>query len=837
MISIGKLTNAHAAVEYLNHSIADNLLDYYAGTGERPGIWDGPAAAFLGLTGEVTPDDLRSVLDGRNPRTGADLGRRHTNHRNVAYDMTVSAPKSMSILYALGDADVRSAVLDAHEAGVDAAIAFMQSHAAWARRANDGKMVAVKGEIIAPRFRHRTARPVTDHTTGEVTIDPQLHTHVPICSWVRGVDDGIWSALYSEHLYRHAAAAGAVAQAAMRHVLVERLGVRPIVDKNGTFELAGITDAQRRASSKRRQQIEESGDEMGHGSLHSRGAATLATREEKHEVGVSRELWNTWRDRGAQIHITEESINAMRGTVRADSPQPTPEFIEAITGYRGLTQSHATFRRRDVIRRVAASLTNGATPDTIEQLTDAVLSNPETIRLANTTQNHDPGHARIPDPIYSTREMVELERGMLHTAILAKNRAPKTQLGLVTKAIAARPFLTADQKGLINAVCSSGDGVVTVEGVAGSGKTVALEACREALEADGRTVIGMALAGRAARTLEEESGIPSSTIAAALNEYASADMPPNTVVVVDEAGMVGSRDLAILVDICRANEATLVLCGDSRQLQPIEAGAPFRALGDHLGRTELTTNLRQHELWEREALAMVRAGKIHQAVGQYLEHEAVDVAPTVMERRQRVVAASLAAMEAGQTTVVLTRSRDDAAAINELTRAVRSLRGELSGATLQAGAIDVAEGDRIVCLKNQGRGEDRITNGLIGEVVAVDVGARTLTLNARGREVAIDVTHYPHVAHAYALTAHKAQGVTADVALVVGSEAASREWAYSALSRGRQHTRYFTVDHAVDRDLDGASHATPAPLTVDHRLAVAWGRSEGKDSTLDHRMA
>ena len=146
---------------------------------------------------------------------------------------------------------------------------------------------------------------------------------------------------------------------------------------------------------------------------------------------------------------------------------------------------------------------------------------------------------------------------------------------------------------MVDAVCRTSAGVVVIEGAAGVGKTYALEACREALQASGIQVVGCALAGKAAQGLEEGSAIPSWTVAGMLNELQMDHLPFGGVLVVDEAGMLGDRQLAELVSLSARDDAKLVLVGDPKQLQPIEAGAPLRTLGERIGKVELTENIRQ----------------------------------------------------------------------------------------------------------------------------------------------------------------------------------------------------------------------------------------------------
>ena len=228
------------------------------------------------------------------------------------------------------------------------------------------------------------------------------------------------------------------------------------------------------------------------------------------------------------------------------------------------------------------------------------------------------------DRRYSTPEMVAIEERMLATAraghLAGRGLASAAD---VDHAIASRPTLTGEQQTMIHAVCRRGAAVTLIEGSAGSGKTTALAACREALEASGHQVVGAALSANAAFKLSQEAGIETSTVHSLLHRLDRTPESPDTVLVIDEAAMVGSRQVARLVDHAARDGAKLVLVGDPHQLHAIDGGAAFRALGDQLGSVRMTENVRQADEWERRALADLREGRTAEAVSAYIAHDAV----------------------------------------------------------------------------------------------------------------------------------------------------------------------------------------------------------------------
>ena len=163
-----------------------------------------------------------------------------------------------------------------------------------------------------PEFVHRTARPVTDPATGTVTVDPQLHTHITVPTWVQR-PDGSWSQLHSEPLYQHAAAAGAIAQAEWRDRLVRELGISTVVDGKGCFSIVGITAAQRREFSRRSLQIDAAAAAYDVTTRSGREVATLDTREGKHEVAATEDLFARWHERAASVGLDGETVQAVFG--------------------------------------------------------------------------------------------------------------------------------------------------------------------------------------------------------------------------------------------------------------------------------------------------------------------------------------------------------------------------------------------------------------------------------------------------------------------------------------------------------------------------------------------
>ena len=848
MISVGKLLSADQLVRYLVEVKRDATVEYYAGRAESPGRWYGAVAEQLGLHGAVAGEQLRAVLDGRDPITGLDLaGRRWTRQSVAAFDVTFSAPKSVSLLWALGDEPTRAAVLRAQQAAVDAVCEYLQSHAGWGRRYDRelGETIPVRAQLLMPRFLHRTSRPVTDRARGSVTVDPQLHTHIPIPNWVLR-EDGTWGQLHAVPLYRHAASAGAMGQAVLRDALVCELGVEVTVAANGTFEIEGITKGMRQEFSRRTHQVRQMDTVQGVETWHGHKLAVLASREGKSATPEDHDLVGEWRERAARVGLDADKVASLSGR-----EQRRGRFVDMtigeLLGERGLTAEAATFTRRDVVRAVATHSPLGARLADLENAVDTVLADrSHVVVLGELTEQAGESlppsfHTRCEeDRRYSTPEMVAIEATMLATAqegrLACRGAAESFD---VDRAIEKRPSLTAEQQTMVRAICRDGQAVTMVEGSAGSGKTFALAACRDAFHESGFQVVGAALSARAARTLGAEAGIPTATVRSLLYQLEHGSQPRKMVIVIDEASMVGSRQVAQLVAYAERDQAKLVLVGDRHQLHPIDGGAAFRALGDRLGTVSLRQNVRQAGAWEREALHELREGRVERAVNMYLEHQAVQT-PGMQEAevRERLLADYRTAVERGRDAIMLAHRRADVAELNQRAHEQAAERGRLSGPVLAVGdgisgpQREFRVGGTALCLENDH--DLGLTNGTRVTVLGVNREAHTMAVRTPDdRAVLIDVHRYDALDHGYAMTAHKAQGHTADVCLVLARGDEGREWTYTAMSRGREQNRYYTVAMPI-LNTRGKVRRQEKPKELAERLTRSWSRTDGADSTLDY---
>ncbi len=831
MLNIGKLRSG--GEDYYLNSVAKGVEDYYLGSGEGPGYWMASGAQNLGLSGEVTETALRDILRGAHPATGGDLIVPRKGERVPGFDLTFRAPKSVALLHALGPKEASNEVVSAHDAAVAASLGYLESVASGARRGKGGKTVIESNGFIGAAFRHRASR----------AADPLLHTHVLVANLVRG-SDGRWGAVDARHLYLHAKTTGYLYQSHLRAELTRRLGVAWGPVRNGAADLKGVPREVLRAFSRRRHEIEQAcGGADAAGGRRGQFAA-LATRKAK-DYEVSPEvLLAEWRERAERLGLEQQDLEALLDeTTYRDLDLDEQDDVELdLASPSGLTAQSSTFSRREALQGFCSALRDGATVEKVEALADAFLENDEVVAIGD----DGPRRFRLSDsPIaagtnetrYTTQEMLATERRVVEHAVARRTDG----VGIVAAghrdaALASRPSLYPDQVAMVERVTSSGAGVEVVVGPAGTGKTFALGAAREAWEREGLRVIGCALAARAAQELQSGSGIRSMTLAKLLGELddaRSGGLGRGAVAVVDEAGMVGTRGLERLLDHAARDNAKVVLVGDDAQLPEITAGGAFRGIKNRLESAELTEVRRQPVEWERDTLELLRQGRAAEAVQAYRDHGRLFAARGADETRDRLVADWWESYSQGVTAVMIAARRSDVAALNEAARDLMAAAGRLDGDSIQIGGSTFARGDEVMTIRNHP--QLGVVNGTRGRVAAVDAQSRELTIETDGGRHSTLPPSYlgaGHLTHAYAITGHKSQGMTVDKAFVLGDETLYKEWGYVAMSRGRLDNRLYVV---AGVDLDREDTGGQVTRLADPVAAVtrSLGRSRAKELALD----
>lgn len=809
MLSIGKLTPGRAS--YYAEQLPGGADEYYQRDPTAvPAAWLGSAAGRLDLDGGVDPEAFRRLLDARHPGTGAPLGvPRTTDHRLAGFDLCFSAPKSVSVAWALAPPDTAEAIAGAHDRAVAQAVSVLETEVVRARRGTRAATLVETEGVVAAAFGHRSSR----------AGDPQIHTHVVVPN-LTVTSDGRWSALAGDRVYRWAKTLGYLYQAALRAELTRTLGAEWGPVRNGAADLAGTDPHLLEEFSTRRAQITAAMERTGGASRQAAEIAALATRPAKDTTTDLASLRQHWADRASALRLDPPALQPGQGR---PVPDRSADLAERMAAPDGLTSHSSTFDRRHVLQALAAGHPDGIDTPAALAAADAFLDRPDVVTL-------DAGHRG--GPLYSTAELLEIETRLIDSAArrAATSRAAAVDGHIVARVLAARASLTDEQAAMVGSLTTSGAPVEVVVGRAGTGKTFALDAARAAWEAAGCHVIGTALAARAAAELEAGSGIASTTIDRLLADLDRpgplSALPPQSVIVVDEAAMVGTRKLARLAAHAERAHAKLVLAGDHRQLPEIEAGGAYAALARTVPVNELTANRRQVEPWERAALAELRSGSVPDALDAYHRAGRIHLAGTAADARASMVADWFAAHRRGERAAMYALRRADVDDLNQRARAHLDAEGRLGPDRLTAAGREYATGEEVICLRNDRR--LGVRNGTRSTVTAVDNTNRSVTL-ADGTVLPARYLDDGHVGHAYATTLHKAQGATVGRAFLLGSDTLYREAGYVGLSRARAASHlYIVAPETSGPDRDPADRPDPLADTI-RRLATSRAQTLAAD--------
>ncbi len=806
MLSIGKI--ALGQHRYYEQQVAQGQDDYYTGRGEAPGEWVGAGAQALGLQGRVGKGQFGALIAGQDPRDRvARLRSSARDPKVAAYDLTFSAPKTLSILFAVAPAEVSGELVGCHEEAVRAALGYLEDTAVMVRRGHAGEHVQPGDGLIGAAYRHRMSR----------ALDPQLHTHVVAANLTRG-PDGRFTALHGTDLYRAAKTAGYLYQAHLRELVTERLGLEWGEVRNGAAELEDIERRVVEHFSQRRHEMQREAERggIGLGSKSAAEHAALATRERKqYDVETG-----TWREE-VRASAGEQGLAAARiveilhaGRERLAHGLATRGGVDEqalggrLTGAGGLTERSNTFGERAVLQEFAAAAGTGALVEEVREQAARFAERPEVIRTRGGEM--------------TTAELVAVERRLIAAAVgRADEGAGIVDPTLAERAINAadRP-LTAEQAAAVRAVTGSGHGVSVIQALAGTGKTYTAGVLRQVYESAGYTVLGVAPTGRAVRELTEEAGIPTRTFDRLLLDLDQLgdELPERGILILDEAGMAATRPSARLLEAAERAGVKTIAIGDPGQLPSVQAGGWLGAVGRTLGAQQLTEVMRQRDPAERRALGALHDGHPQRYLDWAEHNQRIETFNDPAGAREQALAewANAAATAGPAQTVMIARDNETRDRLNQGARELRRADGAL-GEEHSYGPVEVAVGDRVICRRNDGQLD--VDNGMRGTVRHLDPDK--VVIDTDGGLVRELPAAYvaEHVEHAYSLTGHGMQGGTIEGAIVVASPRdLTAGWSYTALSRARETTRLLVYDDGLERERSEFAPTDQTPTATRNEL-------------------
>jgi len=522
---------------------------------------------------------------------------------------------------------------------------------------------------------------------------------------------------------------------------------------------------------------------------------------------------------GAPAHrIEDEGFEADRADMHREIARNNGARIIAnpALALDAITHQQSTFTRRDMAMFVHRH------SDGVEQfdaMMGAMRGAPDLVELGKDGRGEDR---------FTTRQMIEAEQRLYRAAELMAERERHAVNDADREAALAR----AEQRGLVLsgeqadalAYVTDGRDLGVVVGHAGTGKSAMLGVAREAWEAAGYEVRGVALSGVAAENLEGGSGIASRTIASMEHGWARGRdlLTARDVLVIDEAGMVGTRQLERVLSHATEAGAKVVLVGDPQQLQSIEAGAAFRSIHERHGGAEIGEVRRQREDWQREATRDLASGRTGDAIEAYDTHGMVHAAPTREQARSELIEGWNRNRQASpdRSRIILTHTNDEVRALNDGARERMRAAGDLGDdvrLVVERGERSFASGDRIMFLQNER--SLGVKNGTLGTLEQVSERSMSVRTDD-GRSVSFDLKDYDRIDHGYAATIHKAQGMTVDRTYVLATPGMDAHGSYVALSR-----------HRAGMDL----HYGQNDFASQARLTRTLSRDRAKDMALDYQ--
>lgn len=598
MLSIAKIASAAsqlgggygAYLEGPKTTPGDAYLEYAGGQGSgwAAPFWACEGPALLGLSGAPDPEQLARLAAGFHPLTGGPLVKGAGDKHVVGLDMTFSAPKDFSAAFAGADGPTRAAMAECLQAAARDALAYAE-RAAVTRHGHAG---------ASKQFAEAAAAYCVTHCASRA-LDPQLHVHALLLNVGKRAGSEEWSALEQRPQFERKMATGALFRASLAKRLAG-LGFEVVPD-GPYFQIAGISDAHREAFSSRSREIDRLLREAGveGAGPEARQAAALASRERKAEPPLP-ELLARFSERAAEMGLTPEAVATMRAASQAPDPEPLAIDREALLAELTATRSCATAQEALALICERAMGKWSAAECLIEL--EALLSHEQAVPL---------GLDAAMSEVFTTKATLELEADIERRFEEGKGRTahaiPRALVDAefdrleseLRERLGVEVSLSQQREAAIHAACKAGSHALVV-GWAGAGKTTMLKAAAAAMRAGGLEVFGCCQSAAAAQNLTREAAIPSRTIASLMLAVRDgrARLGPKSVLILDEAGMVGSREFAELQRAALEAGAKLVGVGDPKQLQPIEAGGVFASLARIHGAAEISQIQRQRTDFE-----------------------------------------------------------------------------------------------------------------------------------------------------------------------------------------------------------------------------------------------
>lgn len=841
---------------------------------EPVGSWYNPTGEMsdtLKDKSEVSAADFKMLCRGRD-LSGNRLTQSVDDNHLAIIDMTHNAPKSVSVIWAYAkthDPEMAKAIEAAQEAAVRKSLSFVSGMYEIGRKGKGGAE-SYKVELVAGLFQHGSSR----------ALDMQLHTHAAIVNMAMG-DDGKYRTLNYDLLFKNQKAINAVYHSELAAQLVDRLGVSCSVEEGKSiFEIDTVPEEVKDLFSKRQQAINTEMENLGLSStdLNSRNVVSIKTRSAKEETNYD-ELTVRWdNELKAHLNINPEDLvnnakqNKQRGTFTKEDRERVIEEAKTI-----LTENNSVFSEADCFHAISELTQAVLSADDMIALTQDCLSNHLVLLGQQRDQNY-----------YSTQEMIELENEMVEAAH-HKSEAHMLDPELVESVLAGHSSMSDEQKDAVRWATLTDNSVSVVEGAAGAGKSFTMNTVKELYEASGYKVEGLALSWSAAKVMQAESKIENArAIEGFCRKLDSGEikLDAKTVIIMDEAGLVGSRHFHKIEMAAIAAGAKLIPTGDRKQLASVAAGAALAVIVDEIGGARIDTVRRQGGhvradaeayaayQWQRDAVSELADGHASIALGRYNDAGCINLCNTHEDAMNALIEKWGEAHAAGNDNLVIAIDNKTVGELNGRIRDILKNEGSVSSDEITIKTTDgnrtnnanFSIGDKIIFRKNdkemeingdQSR-ESQNKNGIYNRTAGT---IQNITMNEKGAVFTVelseggtvDIEAYQGgyfddnkkavpIQHAYAMTGYASQGMGEMDTLVFDSQQMDRAMGYVVGSRHLNSMTIFTnkdfLHHQITQNTDEfrtKSSISDAEFLT--KMSANWSREKIKNTTVQFTQA
>ncbi|MFT7430262.1 MAG: conjugative relaxase-like TrwC/TraI family protein [Colwellia sp.] len=789
--------------------------DYYNNGGEPPGVWLGRAAPLLGLSGQVESADFRKLMQGYSP-SGEPLCQNPGEGHKAGLDWTSSPPKSVSVALARAEGELkeqlRQALFDANKA----TIRHLEEHAAYTRRGHQGCIHEPVVALVAASYEHSTSR----------CLDVQYHHHNIIAN-VAPRTDGSWATIETRYLFLWQRSATAFYRAELAYRLMQ-LGF--VLEPDGdAFHIVGIPKHVCKHFSKRAQDIKAELNKAGIASSSSAAGdfIKLDTRTKKQQVNRA-ELTERWHREMDERGFTLDDLEQLIEHPPKQIELPASAFIfDEQSILEVLSERQAVFRKQDIYQ-TACELAqfSGENTTYVNDIVKTLLADEQMVSLGQ-------DHKR--NILYTTQGQLRAERSLVDAAKALRSREDfvlnvETIEHVIEQAEESGFKLSDEQLEAVLDLCAP-NAFATLQGAAGSGKTVLQQIVSNTYKKHGFKVIGAAVSKQAADTLATETGMKTFTLAKLLNEIEQRRKPLNdkTVLVVDEAGLLNSHDLAKLLKAASFARCKVILSGEDKQLDAISHGGALRYLSqpEVLGTSRIETIRRQRKSWAKASVMALRNGQAIKALQAHKERGLVHFANDNDAAKTQLVKHWQQYRETNpdKQAVVLAQSWKEVRALCEELRTIYQQDGLVGDENVafecfvsdKIMRFNFSMGERIRLTKNDYR--KGLFNGTLGTITALEKlndGSTRFTIETLdGKALSFTDKDYCdpygrlYMAQAYAMTVYSSQGLSVDGdVFLLHNTGMDRATSYVAGSRHKDNCHWFFNQTSIENTCNNGESLT-----------------------------